>query len=429
MGYRNYAPANGFLVNADGSADFTSVNSAIAAATAGQTIYLHGTVTENVTLKAGVDVVSWPGEGLTPNATIIGTCTLTTAGTVTISGIRLQTNSAALLAVTGSVASIVNLDDCYLNCTNNTGITFSSSSASSIIQIINCQGNLGTTGIALATMSSTGTMNVINSTLNNSGGSTTITSCSAGLLQFNLCSLGFPVGSTSTGGINVTNCQINLSNTIGITANGTAGGLVQLSSIVSGTASCITVGTGVIYSANCCYLSSSNTNTVTGAGAIYYSGLSGNPLVINTTTQTFAGTLQGNKTVAPTAGFLGEKIEVLVSQNTVSLVNNTAKTIGSISLTAGTWLLNGMGILNGILTGTRWIVSISATNNTVGSLGFGLDTFDTPTISTAGAGSTGTVPGLMVTVATTTTYYLVGQAAFTVGSAGAGGRLTATRVG
>src|ERR1043166_1875682 len=98
----------------------TTIATALTSASSGDTIFIRpGTYTENLTLKAGVNIAAFICDGYTPNVTISGTLTLTTAGTVSISGIRLQTNSAAVLAVTGSAASNVFLINCYLNLTNN----------------------------------------------------------------------------------------------------------------------------------------------------------------------------------------------------------------------------------------------------------------------------------------------------------------------
>src|SRR5258708_20620706 len=102
----------------------TTIASALTSASSGDTIFIRpGTYTENLTLKAGVNLSAF-GSDSSQNGTgkviISGTCTMTTAGSVTISGIQLQTNSAALLAVTGTLASVVNLQNCYLNCTNTT---------------------------------------------------------------------------------------------------------------------------------------------------------------------------------------------------------------------------------------------------------------------------------------------------------------------
>src|SRR5271154_599266 len=103
MAYRNYSPSNGFLIQKNGTGDFTTIATAMAAATSGQTIYIgHGTYTENVTLTAGVNLAAWGTDGSVSgsgNVIINGTLTMSTAGTVNISGIELQTNSATFLTV------------------------------------------------------------------------------------------------------------------------------------------------------------------------------------------------------------------------------------------------------------------------------------------------------------------------------------------
>src|ERR1700676_4205216 len=81
-----------------GSGNYTTIGSALTASVSGQTIFIRpGTYTENLTLKAGVNLTAFGSDSsLNGTATVIinGTCTLSTAGTVTISSIQLQTNSA-----------------------------------------------------------------------------------------------------------------------------------------------------------------------------------------------------------------------------------------------------------------------------------------------------------------------------------------------
>ena len=106
----NYGPAK-FIVDASAAnGTHTTIAAALTSASSGDTIFIRpGTYTENLTLKAGVNLCAFDCDDLTPNVTISGKATFTAAGTVTISGIRLQTNSDFLLAVTGSAASIVHL--------------------------------------------------------------------------------------------------------------------------------------------------------------------------------------------------------------------------------------------------------------------------------------------------------------------------------
>jgi hypothetical protein len=96
-----------------GKGDFTTIAAALTAALSGDTIFLlEGTYTENPVLKAGVNLVAWSANGTTPNVIINGKCTFTGTGVVSISGIRLRTNSDNFLAITGSSNSVIYLRGC-----------------------------------------------------------------------------------------------------------------------------------------------------------------------------------------------------------------------------------------------------------------------------------------------------------------------------
>jgi len=257
----------------------TTIASALTSSASGDTIFIRpGTYTENITLKDGVNLTAFECDSSlngTGKVIISGTCTMTTAGSVTISGIQLQTNSAALLAVTGSAASIVNLNNCYLNCTNATGITYSSSSSSSSINISNCYGNLVTTGITIYSNTSAGQLYFNNCIINNSGASTTA-STGSGSTTFYRSLFYSPFATSTTGIINGTHYEINTSaqNATCITTAGTGIMASTYAKFSSGSASAISVGTGTTFNMYQCSLNSSNTNTFTGAGTANYSMLS-----------------------------------------------------------------------------------------------------------------------------------------------------------
>ncbi len=278
-----------------GSGNYTTIASALTAATSGQTIFIRpGTYTENLTLKAGVNLTAF-GSDCSLNGTgvviINGTCTMTTAGSVTISGIQLQTNSAAAIAVTGSAASIVNINSCFLNFTNNTGITFSSSSSSALIYINNCKGDLGTTGIAYFSHSSSGTLKIFYCELNNSGASTTANTVSAGAftLQFSTVSIPITYSSSDTANSSIVNSGVNniATNTTSLTTSGTGSFSITNSNIQSGTASAVSIGVNTTVSMRNAVVFSSNTNAITGAGTLSHNLISftSTSSTINTTTQ------------------------------------------------------------------------------------------------------------------------------------------------
>ena len=274
-----FGPAVWIVDPTSGSGTHTTIQAAINSASSGQTIFIRpGTYTENPTLKAGVNLTAYGSDSSlngTGDVIINGTCTLTGAGSVTISGIQLQTNSAALLAVTGSVASIVNLNNCYLNCSNNTGITFSSSSASAQIIINNCQGNLGTTGIALFTNTSPGTLAFFFCNITNTGASTTASTTSSFNVQIIGGNYNIVLSTSSTGSYGIYNTQWSTQaiNTSFLTMAGTGSSILENSNFTSGTASCISIGTNCTVSANLCLFDSSNTNVITGAGTLIYTAI------------------------------------------------------------------------------------------------------------------------------------------------------------
>lgn len=276
-----------------GQGNFTTITAALAAAVSGQDILIKaGTYTENLTLKAGVNLVAWEINSDTPIVTVIGKFSYSAAGTCSISGIRLQTNSDFLLEVTGSSGSIVNLKHCYLNCTNNTGINFSSSSGSSIINIYDSSGNLTTTGITHYTSSSPGNLIFVNSGMANTGLSVVASNNSAGIATIANSSIQCPVSTSVTGRINIGNSQINRrdTNSVALTLNGTdLQTFVEINSttLLSGTATAMIVGAGVDITAAYVTIESSNVNAIDGAGTLRYADLifSGSSSKINTTTQ------------------------------------------------------------------------------------------------------------------------------------------------
>lgn len=290
LSINNYGVAHLIVATSAANGSHTTLASAMADAVSGDTIFLRDSVTENVTLTAGVNITAWTG-GTLNTPTITGTLTMTTAGTCNISGIRLQTNSAALLAVTGSAASNINIVDCYLNCTNNTGITFSSSGGPTI-NIEECAGDIGTTGIGLFTHTSTGTLSFRNCRFSNSGGSSTASTCSAGVVNFNKTNMTTPVTLSSTAATTTAYCNFDTSaqNATSMTLGGSGAQFIRYCTFISGSASSVSIGGTALM--EFCQIGSSNTNAITGAGTltgntIVYSGNSSGVNVTTLTAQNF----------------------------------------------------------------------------------------------------------------------------------------------
>ena len=288
MSYRNYAVANGFIVNSDGTGDFTTLASALAAASAGDTVFLASDVTEDVTLPPGINLACWQGSAANTPA-LIGTLTMTGAGTSTISGIRLATNGAAAIAVTGSAASLLYINNCYLDFSDNSGITFSSSDSGAKIRIIDGRGNLGTTGIACFVHTSAGELSFKNYNISNSGGSTTASTCSSGIINITNSTFSFPITTSSTSALTWDKIVLDTSgfNTTSAILGGSGVHTVRYSRFASGTATAVTCSSATP-GFHFCQVASSNANAIDGAGTITYTpfGFFNTSTNVSTSTQT-----------------------------------------------------------------------------------------------------------------------------------------------
>jgi hypothetical protein len=418
----------------------TTIASAITAASSGDTIFIRpGSYTENLTLKAGVSLTAFTGDGMVPTVTIIGTCSFAAAGSAAINNVRMQTNGAAILSVTGSEASDVYLNNCDLNCTDNSGITFSSSSSSASVTLTNCTGNLATTGINYFDCSSAGALSLSQCVLSNTGGSSTANTLSAGVLFVRNTTFSNPIttsGATATMFLNNTAITTSTQNVTALTHGSTAAGTntIDNSRFGSGTASAISIGASATLTMTGSRVTSSNANAITGSGTLEYTGIfftssSG----VNVTTQTRdaidGGTYKGkNDNTAPAAGFIGEQIRSFVgSGSAVAVSTNTPTNVTSISLTPGIWDVSCIGVFTAAaITGTNCAISISGTSATRGTNGD--SEIVIPTVPTASSAVGLSVPSFRVTLNATTTYYLIAYTLYTVGSQTAFGRISATRV-
>jgi len=285
-----------WIVSADATqGTHTTIATALTSASSGDTIFIRpGTYTENPTLKAGVNLTAFTCDDDTPNVTISGKCTFTAAGSVSISNIRLQTNSDFAIAVTGSAASILNLEDCTINATNNTAISYTSSSSSSQINVFYCNGDIGTTGISAFTCSSAGSLLFRYTRITNTGSSTTASTASAGTLTLRYCLINFPITTSGTASHDSIGCSYIASNTTCLTVGGSGNGNSQGDALGSGTASAISVGS--VLGLSNASINSSNTNAITGAGTLSYSSVTfiGSSSKINTTTLTAYNTSMGS---------------------------------------------------------------------------------------------------------------------------------------
>jgi hypothetical protein len=281
--------------NPNGTA--TTIAEVNAQAQPGDTVLIMpGTYTENPALIAGVNYVGLSGDNLNPNVIINGECTFSSAGTVTLANISLQTNGSFCLSITGTAASIVNLDNCTINCTNSSGIQYTTANTSSALQLFKCMADTTTNGISFLIMSSTGRLTIDYTNINNSGNNTTASQIFNGNAFFNYTLLISPIITSSLaffssiastfsagagGTLNVTPLVVN-----GISPSGFANAIVGCQ-IFSGNASGISIGSGASLSVGLTAINSGNMDAIVGGGALIIGAISSpqnNSLVFSNST-------------------------------------------------------------------------------------------------------------------------------------------------
>jgi len=171
-----------------------------------------------------------------------------------------------------------------------------------------------------------------------------------------------------------------------------------------------------------------NGSVTANVGSLYTdnSGAAGSVLYVKE-----IGTGNTGWVVSSTPSTLTTTSATLASGSAVALTTATAKTVTSISLAAGTWDVSGvvdfsLAGTTSVLGASNYIAGINTTTNALG----GQDTYlNRPLIVTTGTGTMATdTPTRRITLATTTTVYLIAQATFSAGTVAAYGTITANRV-
>lgn len=414
----------------------TTIGAALTSATSGDTIFIMpGSYTENLTLKAGVNLVAFSGDssiGSNPNSfnvKIIGKLTASFAGSCSISNICLQTNSDFILVLSGSNITVVSLDDCYINATNNTAFSLTSS-GTPFLNLNYCYGTLDTTGITFFS-SSSGSVKVLGGFYSSPGDSTTASTFAGSSISLSQTNFLHIISISGIGVLNAIESNLGMGGSTFVTLAGTSSATIDLCQVTGGTASAISIGSGCIANVNMCEINSTNTNAITGAGTLNYSALAfiGSSSNMNVTTQS-GGTLIGGKVQAPSAGFLGEQIRSQIGAGAaVTLTNNSPSTVVSISLTPGVWDISFVCSLSGATTGSYNIAAISVNNNSLTGTTQGDNRVALPFLTSGASETSLCVPAYRQIVTSTTIYYLVAQSGFTVGTQTAYGRISANRAG
>jgi hypothetical protein len=166
MAYRNYSTARSHIVDATGGGDFLTIQSAVTAAVAGDTVFVRpGTYAESVTFKPGVNVTAFDTDGVSKSVFLQGNSIISAAGTYYISNIAIDTTTSSYgLNITGSNQCTVYFNRCLfpgdgptssLGFTNTNAATEVTITASVLLQPLDSPFSFPSDG------SFTGTVNLI----------------------------------------------------------------------------------------------------------------------------------------------------------------------------------------------------------------------------------------------------------------------------
>lgn len=423
-----FSPARWVVSKVAGEGTHTTIASAIASASAGDTVtIMAGTYTENPVMVAGIDLEATTDCAYSGSVIINGTVNCSYSGVCSLAGIRLQTNSANAISLTGANATILNLIDCYLNVTNNTSVSSTGSNAAAQINLYQCFGSITGTGISFFSVSN-GTVFTNGGIFGTASGNTTASTFSGtAILSATYSILNFPivVSGAATCGLYFTDNDTSLNNVTSLTINNTVTSFAINSRLASGTAIPISIGASSTFYSNGLALSSTNAVAVTGTGSFTYTSLFQDNVVgtLSATTLIGKGTVGINSNIAPTAGYLGEVLSN--SATGVAITSTVAKQVSSLVLSAGTWAIFGTAAVASTTATSSISVSVNATTVTFTTICvdynqmLGFNDLATPFSLSA--------PAQVITVASATTYYLNMIATFT-GTATCSGKILAHRI-
>ncbi len=289
-----------FIVGPDTHSQYHTIGTAISAAVAAgvsssnpMNIYIKpqsGGYVEDITLPSGLNLVGFTGS--TPSGqnspTIQGNIIDNGVAIISvITNLNLKTNANNIITLTGSGSTIAVIG-CTFSLSNHTGCSIASGGT---LNIMNCNGDLATTGIAL--WSGAGTVRCQYSNFSNSGASTTASTISSLLMIGSQVTSPLSTSSTGTATISFSSFDTSTQNATCLTTAGIGTINLRACRFLSGSASAISVGAGTTVNAVEVSANSSNTNVLTGAGTLNYSFITfdGSSSGHNVTTENALATL------------------------------------------------------------------------------------------------------------------------------------------
>lgn len=321
VGTNNFSTAK-YIVDGNGlstGCTHTTIASALTSASSGETIFVRpGTYTEDLTLKAGVDIVSDGGSVINNNTQIIGKCSASFTGKSSILGIYLQTNGDYAIEISGTSATVVEVGLCYCEAADFGFCNNSSSSSSAVIEFNKCNGEYSD-DVSFFTCSSPGGLRWKHGYVMHNSSSPTACAISAGQMSIWFSRVECYFAFTGSGSANWQHSTVGYDDLLAATIDSTIQSVVRNCLILAQTAQAFTVASGSELEIMNCTIDSNNaTAVISGAGTTIYSNLTmeGTGYIISTTSQTVFSYNQ-------VGAYIAKKQPCFAAENTVNDTNAT----------------------------------------------------------------------------------------------------------
>jgi len=322
-----------------GKGTHQTIAEAMAVAVSGDTVAIRpSTYTEDFTIPAGVDVVGLPTRKGSSQTKIVGKVTYTGTGQASLVNLSLTTNGDYAVSLSGTNAGSLFLKNCYLRAEDNDCVLNNNTNAS--IQLWECITSQAST-YAMFTCSAGNIIANYCQTFN-SGGTVAPSTCAGVDLAFRYCEINFPLTCSSSGMVEVLYCRMPLGslNLTCVTTAGTGVSRILQSELDSGTASCISVGTGTEIFCDESLIISNNTNAITGAGTIRYNcTFRGSSRLVNTTTKINHAMNTGTISFTNGSSYIGS--EMTTTQWGTLYYDGTKVVNGAVGTSGQVWTSNG----------------------------------------------------------------------------------------
>ena len=261
-------PITPFVVGSSGQAGYTTIQSAITAATAAggtNVIWVQpGTYTEDLTIDSSITFMSIDGV-----ATIVGQHTPPATGTVNFDGFVLQ-SATNILNSAAAGSTTFNINNCFIIITN--GYIFNVPNWSGEILMDNC-GEASTNDGVINNVTGSSDIKLINVEMGNGTGNTMQLNGGGGFLRFDTCNVNCPVNMAGSGSLILQNgVRFGETTTIG----GSLSGYAIETCWRTGASQAITFNSSGNVTISSCEIQSTNTPAIggTGSGTLTLTGIS-----------------------------------------------------------------------------------------------------------------------------------------------------------